>query len=177
MTMWDRLATRRMSGQSIASYLNEPTEVMPEGLPAMGSISINVTSGGLAVMAERGSSNMGFFQAVGAEEIATTQFLQDLADKAGRDMGISNLGTFKIGTRNKLEIVFHLSQEAVMARSLNGDSLEPCARVVRLTALPVEFAAEVNAIKAVLAKSPFVTMLMMGFGSAQRAKPPEFDGH
>ena len=173
MTMWERLFTRGFMGQTAASYLNEPTEVMPDGLPAMGSISINVASGGLAVSEERGSAAMGFLQSVGAEEIAMIQFMQDAADEAGEDLGMPDLGTFKIGTRNKLEIVFHLSQEAVMMRMLNDDKIEPGASLVRLTNLPPEFAAEVSAFKALIAKSPFASMMMMGFGGDQRIEPPE----
>ena len=173
MTPFDRLFARQMAGRGGATYLSEPTEVMPAGLPGAGSITINVTTGGLAVSENPAIGEMAFFQSVGAEEIAFIQFMMDAADEAGEDIGIPELGSFKIGVRNKLEIVFHLSQEAVMTRTLNDDSLEPGASVVRLTNLPPEFAAEVSAFKALIAKSPFASMMMMGFGGDQRIEPPE----
>ena len=173
MTSFDRLFARQMAGRGRATYLSEPTEVMPDGLPMAGSITINVTTGGLAVSESRFSSEMAFFQSVGAEEIAFIQFMMDAADEAGEDIGIPELGSFKIGVRNKLEIVFHLSQEAVMTRTLNDDSLEPGAGSVRLANLPAEFAAEVSAFKALIAKSRFASMMMMGFGRDQRIEPPE----
>jgi hypothetical protein len=147
---------RRMFGGSKGDYRSEPTEIMPNGLPGNGYVTLNVTKSHVAKMAgDKGFNPMGA-GAMGSEELALVRFFKEdpnMSQLAGGFM--PSLDELRLGTRTIYDFKFYVAPDVMMAQSLNDNAISKDAPVVKFSSLPSEFQKEIDQKMAEIKKFPF----------------------
>lgn len=150
-------------------YRDEPTEVMPGGLPAMGTIEVSVEDDNMAVIHGSGAAISRAFGALGADEIAMFKWMSEDANfgqMAGES--IPKIENVQVGERRVLTFTFRVGNGVVARRTLHDDRVDKNAKPVPMSALPPAFQAKIAKRVEAMKKSPFP--FFMGMGS-QGAKP------
>ena len=157
-----------MFGGPEKSFTEEPTEVMPNGLPPDGAIELKLANEPIGTTDGASPSFFLGMGALGADEFAMFEIMKEFAQASGEEMG--NLGdmfpipkTVKIGSREKLNFFFWLSPEAGMHKTLMDDSVPKNAPAVDTSSLPPAFRQLIDQRKKAIKESPYGKMLG-GFG-------------
>jgi hypothetical protein len=164
---------RMMPGGS-SDFRTEATEAMPTGLPAQGTLSLQIKS--TPVVKPEGAPNAitSMFGVLGADELA---LFEHFREDPSMGMVSSFLPTFdklKVGRRTIYEFTFAVAQGVVETQALNDSSFGPGAPIVSMSGIPQELAALVKERREVIKKSPFGQLggMMGGLGTPPRQRPP-----
>ena len=168
-----RMMSMFMPGQK-KDYLEEPTEVMPNGLPNDGYVRLKVDQVPIA-KPEKGMGAMMFSMgALGPDEVAMLEFFQESAGEIG-SMMTEGIGRLRLGSRLNYRFTFMLSPEAGLSKTLQDDSVDKDAPFVSLNNLPPEFRALVAQAKEQIKNSPMAKFWTifgdMGMGAGQIDPP------
>jgi hypothetical protein len=160
-----------MFGGSERSFTEEPTEVMPNGLPPDGAVELKLTNEPIGTTEGASASFFMGMGSLGADEFAMFEIMKEFAQANGEEMG--SLGdmfpipkTIKLGTREKLNFFFWLSPVAGMHKTLMDDSIPKNAPAIDTSNLPPAFRQLIEQRKKAIKESPYGKMLggMGGIG-------------
>jgi hypothetical protein len=140
-------------------YTEEPTEVMPGGLPGAGAIEMTLASEPIA--RPEGSKTMFFlaFGALGADELAMFELMRESPEAEEAAQFFPAPGKVRLGVRDRMGFTFWLSPEAGLTKTLLDDRVPKDAQVVEFTNLPADFKALIEARKKAIKESPFGKMM------------------
>ncbi len=157
-------------------YREEPTELMPNGLPSAGNLRMNVTLDPIAVLAQAPEGAGGIEEssvlrgALGVDELAMFAYFKQDPNFAAVANMMPQLGPVRLGERKKLNFVFTLGPGVFMDRSLNDDAFDAQSKPVSLENLPQAFRDRINQ-RMVDFKKSFLPLLG-GMGSGPPPPPP-----
>ena len=153
------------------SFTEEPTEVMPNGLPPDGAVELKLANEPIGTT--EGSSGSFFLGmgVLGADEFAMFEMMKEYAQASGERLGeLGDMGemfsvpkTIKLGSREKLNFLFWLSPNAGIHKTLMDDSVPKNAPTVDTSNLPPAFRLLIDQRKKAIKESPYGRMLG-GFG-------------
>ncbi|MCO5298215.1 MAG: hypothetical protein M9921_15310 [Fimbriimonadaceae bacterium] len=164
-----------MPGQT-QDFREEPTEVMPTGLPAAGRVTMQLTNAPIVVLANSPETPGGGVMesallrgALGVDELALFEmFRQDPNFGAVASM-MPQLDKVRVGQRKKLDFSFALGPSVFMDRLLQDDAHDPKATPIAIENLPADF-------KTLIAKrvEQFKKGMLpfLGIGEVGRQVPP-----
>lgn len=167
------LITSFMPGQT-QDFREEPTEVMPTGLPAAGRVTLQVSNAPIVVLADVPDAPGGGMMesallrgALGVDELALfDMFRQDPNFGAVASM-MPQLGKVRLGQRKGLDFTFALGPNVFMDRRLQDDAHDPKAQPIALDNLPQSFKDQIAKRVEEFKKGMFPFLGGMG-----RAVPP-----
>ncbi len=146
-------------------YREEPTELMPNGLPPSAVLQFGRTSQPMASPAPGSvAGGMGLNMGVlGVDEIAMLKMFKEDPNMAAMAGYMPTLDKLRIGERGVITMTLQLPQEAYIAETLYDNKLPENAPVAAYSDLPPAFQKLVAERLEVLKKSPFGSLgLMMG---------------
>lgn len=129
------------------SYRDEPTELMPNGLPRDGLISVELNQTHLLQPVYSEGTATREMGNVGLEEFVLMETFRQAAMAAGDQQAVASFPAItraKIGTRQELRLTFHVTRETVMRGTLFDDAMPRDARPVDMANLPPPIAAQVR---------------------------------
>lgn len=145
-----------------ADFLDEPTEVMPDGLPAMGSLSISVKSEPFVCPLDEKGRRHRVFGALGATEMALFKGLAEDPNMAAMAQGIPQFTKFLAGEREVLNLKLQLGPRVSMGDKMYDHRMPKGGSAVAWEALPQPFLALVQKRIEAFKKNPFPFMPGMG---------------
>ena len=149
-------------GREPKDFTEEPTEVMPNGLPADGYVTAKVTVEPVAKPAGDKPMMFMMFGTLSADELAMFEIMKSSAamEQAAEAEEMFQLPRqLKLGSREKLNFQFWLSPAAGITKTLVDDTVSKDAPTVSLDDLPADFKALVEQRKKAIMESPFGKML------------------
>jgi hypothetical protein len=170
------MMSRMMPGGG-ADYSSEPTEVMPTGVPAQGTLT--VTTEQEYFVAPSDKKDMGGFGGIavmGIDELAIFEMFSSTEEgkKQMTVMASTMPKTVLVGNRSKYTFRFRVSSSAEVVGSLYDDSLDKKAAPIAFSNLPANVKAQVTARAEKLKKTPFGQMMSTAgaFNFGQGGPPP-----
>ncbi len=157
-------------GNNGGTWKQEPTEIMPDGLPNAGTIQIKAEN--TMVGRVEGESELNsMFGALGPGELALFQFMKDDPNMGMMAQGMPPITALKMGTRSTYKFRFNVAADVSTSRVLNDDRISKDGQILSIDNLPADFRAQIEKQKELLKKDPFFKM-MMGMGTRGREVPP-----
>lgn len=151
-------------------YRDEPTELMPNGLPPAGWIDLNLVQGSFAMAAGADGKPERRFGAMGTEELAMIRYLAEDPNFAQFGGLMPKIDTMFIGERKTLRYLIHVAEGVVVRHVLHDDKIQPGASAMALGQAPAAFRDAVQRRLEALKKNPIpFNPAMMGGG---RTPPP-----
>ncbi len=144
-------------GGQAKDFTEEPTEVMPNGLPLDGFVLLELANEPIAK--PEGAKSMIFFMfgSLGADEFAMFELMRE--SSAGEMAEVGEMFALpdkvRIGTREKMNFKFWLSAVAGISKTLIDDSVSKDAATVSMSDLPPAFKALIAQRKQAIKDSPF----------------------
>ncbi len=155
-------------GSGGRDYLEEPTEVLPDGLRNDGFLqaSSKVEPIGSLVPAD-GATSAAMMTNLGLDELAMFKMMSNEPAVAG---SMPRLDRLRVGSRDVLSFKFHFTPVVGFSQTLVDNHISPNGKIVSMTNLPADFSQALDARVEKMKKSPFGSA---GFGGLGRgAKPP-----
>jgi hypothetical protein len=150
-----RMMSRFMGGG--ADYKDEPTEVMPNGLPVGGSLSCTPNP---EPMIQTGDGDGALSNwTLGPEELAMFRMFSKSAPQAEGAFKLPKQGL--LGTRLKLDLTFHVGPKLSAQGELSDSYVDKNGSLVSLASLPGEFESRIQAELQALQKSPMGSIASM----------------
>lgn len=147
------------TGQSAVDYRNEPTELLPSGLPPDGFLQAKVQEEPAALMQFSGDSGVGI--SVGMNELAFFQVIGSSADAA--DSGVAEMmAHMKLGDRRVIDLSLELTPQARVTGTLKDTNVSAKAPEVAFHNLPADIQRRLKEKVEVLMKSGFMNGNLTG---------------
>jgi hypothetical protein len=133
-----RNAMRNFGGgnQGNDNFLDEPTFVMPTGLPRNGYVSLKMNDETTLMPATSESTPDTSFGAVGLEEAAFMKFMQQDQNMSRFASGLPTYSLVYQGKRSMYDIRFHVSQNVLAKFTLQDNAMDKGQRPTAFTSLP-----------------------------------------
>lgn len=154
-----------MFGSSM-DFRTEPTEVMPNGLPPQGLLTMDASREPIAQPV--GNSMFGT-ATLGAEELGMLKFFSEMPQGQGMQMMMPQLNDVRIGQRTNYAFRFIVAQGISARYSLADSNVPKDGPVVSMGNLPSDFQASIEKNKQKMKNLPFFGPMFMGGG---RVTPP-----
>lgn len=150
----------------------EPTEIMPQGIPGAGVLSVQVQND-LAFVPSVTNMPSNVFGVVGLDEIAMLEMFKDQKEFKEMQEFMPKITGVKVGTRRVYTFTMLVGPDSVVRYTLNDDSIDPGTTSIPLTSLSAEHRKMLDARIERFKKSPMMS-LINSFGSMGRpgAVPP-----
>ncbi len=148
-----------MMGQEKKSYAEEPTELMPNGLPGAGWVELSVSGETVATTDGGPASFFLGLGGLGAGELAFLEIMGEMAQGEEMEEFMKVPDALKLGTRENLKFTFWLSPEAGLVKTLIDDRFDKSTKAIPRADLPAEFRAEINKRKQQIKDSPWGRMM------------------
>lgn len=151
-------------------YRDEPTEIMPDGLPYAGSLNLKATDDFFAVpVNEKGASNfrMG---ALGADELAMLKYFTSQPEMAAAANMMPSMERLRLGQRLTLDFTFSLGPGVSLKQTLRDDKMDKASSPLGMDALPEAFRQKIAARTEALKKNPLPFSMGM---PGNQAIPPQ----
>jgi hypothetical protein len=162
---------QRMMPTAPVDYRDEPTEIMPAGLPQDAFLSMKGSNEYFVVPIMTGPDPTGgMMGALGADELAMLQWIKETPQlqQMGAD-GIPTIDKVRVGDRKVMDFAFHFAPGVTRAETLMDDSLAKNAPETPMAALPEGFKALIQKKLEALRKEKFPF-----FGGGGPPPPPPF---
>jgi hypothetical protein len=131
------------AGAQRTTFRNEPTELLPNGLPPEGYVELKNEDQDMVTLAGEGAAMSRAFGAFGADEMAFFRMMLE-SPEAAQAMGGMTFDKFRVGQRSRLTFFFYLAPKVFIRSSVNHDRLDPKSAVVGYDKLPERFKNEVK---------------------------------
>jgi hypothetical protein len=154
-------------GRQAKDFTEEPTEVMPNGLPGDGFVTAIVTNEPVARPAGEKAMMFMMFGTLSADELAMFEIMKSSSamQEAGEAGEMFDLPKqVRLGSREKLNFQFWLSPAAGITKTLMDDTVSKDAQTISLDNLPAEFKALIEQRKKAIMASPFGKLMTSGIG-------------
>lgn len=161
---------KQFIGRQAQDWKQEPTEIMPGGLPNAGVLSMKLTSSPIGTVT--GDNPMaGMMGALGPGELALLQLFKE-DPNMGQMMGMMPpIQGLKLGTRKSYRFTFQIASDVYATKTLQDDFVDRNATDVSLDSLPADFKAAIAKQMEEIRNSP-IFKLMIGIGTRQGVPPP-----
>ncbi len=135
-------------------YRDEPTEIMPDGIPAGGMLTLKSTADYFAVpVTEKGTSNLRM-GALGPDEIAMLKYMTEQPAFAATASMMPSMDRLRVGDRTTLDFNFLVAPNVHFQQTLHDDKLDEGKAVASLDSLPDGFKGRINKRLEALKKNP-----------------------
>lgn len=141
-----------MSGD--VDFRDEPTELMPNGLPPDGYLELRGEMGYVAAAVPPSGEPMAFFAAMGADELAMFRMLREDKNLAAVAGMLPNFDRLRVGQRTEYSYQFHLAPRVTTGGKLLDTPSLRNAPIVAANQLPAAFNRRIDERLAALKKSP-----------------------
>ena len=136
-------------------YREEPTEIVPNGLPGDGYLDLNGSREAFAVPQSAGDSAFAaLFGVLGPDEMALFKMMSETKGAEAFTNMLPNMSKLRIGERSVMNFTFHLAPLVSVKQTLKDNRLPKDAPVVAQNALPSDFQKQIADRLAALKKSP-----------------------
>lgn len=156
-------------------FRTEPTEAMPNGLPADGFVSANVANDFfVSPVFEGDQPTMGPMSVLGVDEIAMFKMIGE-DTRLNTMMGdrMPKIDRVKLGERSVWNLQFHVAQRISAKATLNDNRMPKNGATVAMTSLPAGHQSRIAERVAQYKKSPLGALggMMGGLGGGQTPPP------
>ncbi len=141
-------------GAMVNDYRNEPTELMPNGLPSNGYVELKLTNDRVAKPTGNVQAMLGN-AVLGADELAILKMFKDMPGMEQMAGMMPVIDEVRLGERTVYDFKFHFAPSVTMDKSLNDDRISSSSPIVKMTNLPAEFAKKIEDRLAAFKKMPF----------------------
>lgn len=131
-------------GSLVSSYKEEPTELMPNGLPGAGAIRLQVKPSHFVIPSDMKGGLASMFGALGPDEFAMLKYFSEEPKMAQMSGMMPKLEKFKLGNRDVLDFRFILAEDVTQKHTLMDQKISKDAATIGLDGLPARFMAEVD---------------------------------
>lgn len=152
-------------GAQHKDYRQEPTEVMPMGLPSGGYLAAVITKEPVGRAAS--DDPMLAFTALGADELAMFKYFKEDPNMAQIAGMMPTIGQLRIGERTNITLKFFAAPDVASDKMLQDNKVDPNAPPVSMDNLPPAFQERIKQRYEAFKKSP-----IPGFGFGTPVKPP-----
>jgi len=152
-------------GAQHKDYRQEPTEIMPMGLPSGGYIAADITKEPVGRAAS--DDPMLAFTALGADEIAMFRYFKEDPNMAQVAGMMPTIGQLRIGERTNINLKLFAAQDVASDKMLQDNKVDPNSPPVSMDNLPAAFQERIKQRYEAFKKSP-----IPGFGFGTPVKPP-----
>jgi len=159
----------RFMPQMTTDFRQEPTELMPNGLPVQGAVTVKVdlTNFG-AAMGPDGKPNR-MYGSLGVDEIAMFRWMRDEPMLAAASGALPKVDKLRIGERKVMEFAFWLAEDVTVRHRLQEDTMPKDPVLADFNSLPPAMEALVKKKVDGYKKTPLSGILGGGGGTV---KPP-----
>ena len=161
-----KMMTSFMGGKQ-NDYRQEPTEIMPSGLPPNGYLTMGATKEPVA-KAESDDPMLGHAM-LGADELALFRMFKDMPNGEMVAQMMPTIGQVRLGERTNYHLRFFAAPDVALERTLQDNSVAPGGGIYTLETLPTDFKALIEKRYQALKKSPLGAFPNLGVG---RQVPP-----
>jgi hypothetical protein len=152
---------------------DEPTEVMPNGLPGNGYVVMNLDKGYFTtVPSDQAAAPSSMFGALGADEMAMLKYFREDPQFSAFSGFMPAMDKFKVGDRETLNFQFFVASNTVVKETLKNDRMSKDAKVVAYAQLPAELRERIEKRVEAFKKNPLPFGQMMGGGGGFPPPPP-----
>lgn len=130
-------------GSSAKDFRDEPTEVMPNGVPGAGTATMPRTEGLLVFSASKDSSFSTMVGGVGVDELALLNVLREQPQFRGTDF-LPHFKEVLTGNRISYRLTFLLAPGVRYVATLNDDTVDPSTKPMPFESLPEAFRKQVE---------------------------------
>jgi hypothetical protein len=159
---------KMFAGGGGSDYRDEPTEVLPNGLPGDGYVELKVSTDMFASpVSPEGDVPTGNMAILDPEMLATFKLLKENKEMAAAAAMITTPDKVRLGHRSVLSFTFQVVPRVAIHSKLYDNQLPRDAAVVSMQNLPADFQKQVDAQYAIVKKSPIGSILagLMGSGA------------
>jgi hypothetical protein len=129
-------------------YRSEPTELLPNGLPRDGSVSVKIKHDTVVQDAGPNQPRIQLFGSMGPDELATMKMMKDDPTMGSMLSGfLPEMKSFRVGDRMTYDFVFKLTPEATINRTLMDNAFNPNSPILDLNGLPDTFKKRYNELQ------------------------------
>lgn len=146
-------------------FRDEPTEVMPNGLPPAGALALDASESIIGIPGG-GDWPKGFDFALGVDELALFRWFSEDPNFASMSGAMPSMEGLRIGSRSTLKFNFHVAPRIRAEKTLNDDRVPKDAPLTPLSQLPPSLTKRIDEKVAELKKT------MPNFGNFGRGNPP-----
>lgn len=156
-------------------WRTEPTEVMPNGIPAAGNLVITGAAEPVAVP-EKGTDEASMITemmgALGPSELAFFKLMKEMPNNGMMGMEFE-FDRVRLGNRNNYKFSFHVAEGATVRKALSETVFDKNGKVVSMNDLNSDFKARIEKAYAAIKNSSFFKMMSGGMGAPAQAQPPQ----
>lgn len=145
-------------------YANEPTEVMPNGLPADGFLEASVKEEEMAVMVSDDTAKARKLGAFGADELALIIFFMEEMNMPG----MPSFKHFRPGDRKLVDLTVRVSPNAFLREKLVHNRMQKDTKTVQLEGLPTGLRTRIQDRIAMIKKQGGMDWMRGGRGNSGR---------
>lgn len=157
-----------MGGGRGVDFRDEPTEVMPSGLPSSGFLDAKISTENFALVIGQKGGTVKQYGALGPDELAMLKYFTEDPNFQQVASQIPKFEKFRIGDRTTMEFRFHLAPDVRVEHTLRDDRMNQSAAVVDENGFPAKFRARIDQRVASMKKNPFPSFMGLG----QAVPPP-----
>ncbi len=147
-------------------YRDEPTEIMPNGLPAEGYFDLKVSPDHFVIPQGKKGSLISSMGALGSAELAMISYIREEPAFKMAGEWIPAIEKVRIGDRSELAFTFHLAPAVTVKQTLVDDRIDKNATTTDMEHLPEDFRAKMVKRLEAFKKSPFPFLPGMFGGGA-----------
>lgn len=152
-------------GGAKTDYRDEPTELMPNGMPGNGYLQITAKKSNVVYSADK-VPNMLSRYGLGVDELALFAMMKEDPNMQEAGGFIPSLTQVKLGERTTYDIRLQVADGVARRGTLQDDRLPKDATVINMSELPASFTAEIEKRKEKWKK------LGLPFGGREQNGPP-----
>jgi len=153
-------------------YQEEPTELLPTGLPGNGFVKLALSKEPFATpVVPDGSTLPGTMAVMDAEMLATFRMLKENQEFASFSAMIPSPDKVRVGERTSLAFTFQVAPKVAAHQTLNDNRLPSDAAVVTMANLPDGFQKLIGAKLDAVKKSPLGALGALMGGMGGKIKP------
>jgi hypothetical protein len=151
-------------GQQNENFLDEPTFVMPTGLPRNGFVALKINTETTLMPATPESKPDMSFGAIGLEETAFMKYMQQDENMARFATGIPTYDLVYQGQRGVYDMRFYVSPNILAKYTLHDNKMDTNAKATAFTSLPQPVQDKVSKIVDDIKKGGMPFQMMGGTG-------------
>ena len=158
-------------GSGSIDYRDEPTEIVPNGLPNDGFVELKGTSEPFAApVASPDSMVMAMIGVLGPDELALFKMMRSQKGAEAFSAMFPKFPKLRIGDRSVMNFTFHVAPQVSLKQTLKDHHLNKNSSIFSEDNLPSELQKKIAEREEALKKSPFGSMAGM-FGGAAAIHP------
>ncbi|MBS1723152.1 MAG: hypothetical protein JSS66_09405 [Armatimonadetes bacterium] len=155
---------------SIDDFRQEPTELIPNGLPMQGTVTLTVNSGNFVMPAGETSGFASLMSAMGPEETGMFWGMLDTPEMAQASGFLPKFDKFQVGDRDEMLFTLHVAPDVRQDHALTDNRIDAKAPIVGKDGLPKSFMDRAKVMMDYF-KEGLGPLIQMGMGNA--TKPPQ----